>query len=454
MHSDHADHTGHAADGALELIPVNGLPEFRPGDDLAGALAAAVPWLRDGDVLVVTSKVVSKVEGRLVETPNDPEQRDAMRRKLVEAESVRVLATFRRTLITQNRLGIVQAAAGVDTSNVAQNEIALLPMDPDASAQRLRVALRGRLGVDVAVVITDTMGRAWRIGQTDAAIGSAGIGVLRRYEGQVDEHGNELVVTEVAVADEIAAAADLVKGKLRATPVAVLRGLAPADDGSTAQDLIRPLAEDLFSLGTDEAIAAGRRDAVLLRRSVRRFTGQPVDASALRRAVSAALTAPAPHHTRPARFVWLRTPGLRHKLLDAMCGAWRADLLADEFTEEQVRRRIRRGELLYHAPEILLPFLVADGAHKYPDDRRNGCEHTMFTVAGGAAVQGLLVALAGENLGSCWVSSTIFCPDVVRSCLNFPDEWQPLGAVAVGHPVDGPLTPRVPPEPSGGMIEL
>ncbi|HWO62869.1 MAG TPA: coenzyme F420-0:L-glutamate ligase, partial [Umezawaea sp.] len=371
----------HSAPGGIEVLPVPGLPEFRPGDDLGAALAGAAPWLRDGDVVVVTSKVVSKVEGRLITVPADPEERDAVRRRWVEAESVRVLARKSRTLITQNKLGVVQAASGVDASNVAGDEIALLPVDPDASAATLRADLLARLGVTVGVVITDTMGRAWRIGQTDAAIGSAGLAVVHRYRGQVDRQGNELVVTEVAVADEIASAADLVKGKLGGTPVAVLRGLSIEDDGSTARDLTRPIEDDLFRLGTEEAIAQGRAEAVLVRRSVRTFTDEPVDPALLRRAVAAALTAPAPHHTRPVRFVHVRDR--RTALLTAMRDQWEADLRADGWSDERVAKRVKRGDLLHGATEVVLPFLVREGAHAYPDPRRAAAEVTMFTIAGG-----------------------------------------------------------------------
>lgn len=445
--------TDHAAP-RVDIRAVDGLPAFHDGDDLADAIADAAPWLTAGDVVVVTSKIVSKVEGRIRRVPTDEAARDAARRRYVDEESVRVLAKIHATLITENRLGIVQAASGVDASNVAGDQIALLPEDPDASAAALRAGLRDRLGVDVAVVITDTMGRAWRIGQTDAAIGASGLRVLHSYAGEVDSEGNELEVTEVAIADEIAAAADLVKGKLGGTPVAVIRGLGVDDDGSRAGDLIRPTEEDLFRLGTAEAIAQGRSEAVLLRRSVREFSDEPVDADAVRRAVGVALTAPAPHHTKPVRFVWLREAARRKDLLEAMRQAWRADLAGDGLSPERIERRVRRGQLLFDAPELVVPFLVADGAHDYPDQRRQGSERTMFTVAGGAAVQGLLVALAAEGLGSCWVGSTIFAPDVVRETLDLPDDWQPLGAIAIGHPADGALAPRPPRELGEGLTEL
>lgn len=433
----------HGTAGRIEILPAPGLPEFRPGDDLGAALAAAMPWLRDGDVVVVTSKVVSKCEGRLVPAPPDPEQRDTLRRKLIDGEAVRVLARKGRTLITENRLGLIQAAAGVDGSNVGTSELALLPVDPDGSAAALRARLGELLGVTVAVVITDTMGRAWRNGQIDAAVGSAGIAVLHNYSGAVDQHGNDLVVTEIAVADEIAAAADLVKGKLTAMPVAVIRGLEPADNGTTARHLVRAGTEDLFWLGTAEALDLGHRQAQLMRRSVRQFSSEPVPAELVEAAVAEALTAPAPHHTRPVRFVWLQTQATRNRLLDRMKDKWRTDLSGDGKPADAVERRVSRGQILYDAPEVVIPFLVPDGAHSYPDAARTEAEHTMFTVAVGAAVQGLLVALAVRGLGSCWIGSTIFAADLVCEELGLHRDWEPLGAIAIGYPAEA-IEPREP----------
>ena len=209
-----------------------------------------------------------------------------------------------------------------------------------------------------------------------------------------------------------------------------------------ARDLVRDSASDLFRLGTAEALAQGRRDAVPGRRSVRRFADEPVPAADLADAVADALTAPAPHHSTPIRFV--RVSGdARVRLLDAMRADWDADLRADGHSGDVLARRLARGDLLRTCPELLLPFVDdTAGAHDYPDARRTACEETMFTVAGGAAVQSLLVALAARGLGSCWVGSTIFAADTTRRVLDLPDTWRPLGAVAVGVPAE-PVPPRM-----------
>jgi len=247
---------------SIEIRPVLGMPELRPGDDLAGAIAAAAPELADGDVLVVTSKVVSKVEGRLLPVPaEDADARERVRQQAIAAETVRVVARRGDLQIVENRQGLVLAAAGVDASNVRQDEIALLPLDPDASARRLRDALRELTGRSVAVILSDSMGRPWRHGIADVAIGVAGLTAVLDVRGSVDQHGNRLAVTEVAVADELAAAADLVKGKLAGIPVAIVRGYAFSDDGKGSSQLIRGSVGDLFRLGTAEAMALGQAAA-------------------------------------------------------------------------------------------------------------------------------------------------------------------------------------------------
>lgn len=412
-----------AGSAQLTVLPVTGLPEITTGADLAGLIAAAAlagPGLQDGDILVITSKIVSKAEGRVLRGD---------RESAIRAETVRVVARRGPTTISQTRHGLVMAAAGVDESNTAPGTLVLLPVDPDGSAETLRKGIGERAGARIGVVITDTMGRPWRAGQTDSAIGAAGIVPLRDHRGQADTFGNVLQVTMAAVADEIAAAADLVKGKTTGVPVAVVRGLGGLvtdTAGPGAAALIRPAEDDMFRLGTADVLTA--------RRTVREFTAAPVSPAAVRRAIAAAITAPAPHHSQPWRFAVLESRESRARLLDDMLAAWQADLTADGFTAEQIARRVRRGEPLRRAPLIIVPCLVAEAAHTYPDARRNSAERTMFLVSMGAAIENLLVALAVEGLGSCWISSTIFCREVAAGSLGLPADWEPMGAVGVGHP--------------------
>jgi coenzyme F420-0:L-glutamate ligase/coenzyme F420-1:gamma-L-glutamate ligase len=233
----------------LEVFGIEGIGEIGPGDDLAGivgdaARAQGTPVV-DGDVVVVTQKVVSKAEDRLVAVdPDDPRSH----KPLVEQEAVRVLRRRGDLLITETRHGFVCANSGIDLSNVARGQAALLPVDPDRSARRIRDGLRGRYGATCAVIVSDTFGRTWRRGVTDVAIGCAGIRAVVDLRGSTDALGRELQVTEVAVVDEVAAAAELVMGKASGIPVAVVRGIDPTwlADGSVQGEIVRHPADDLF----------------------------------------------------------------------------------------------------------------------------------------------------------------------------------------------------------------
>ena len=237
----------------LEVWAPDGIPEVREGDDLAGLVLAALgdgADLVDGDVVSVTSKVVSKAEGR-----TSTDGRDAA----IDEETVRVVAQRGATRIVRNRLGLTMAAAGVDASNVAVGSVVLLPLDPDRSARTLRSEIHRRSGANVAVIVTDTSGRTWREGQTDLAIGAAGLVVTEDFAGRADPLGNPLVVTLPAVADELAGAAELVQGKLGRRPVAVVRGradlvLPPGQEGPGATSLVRAEGSDMFGWGAREAV--------------------------------------------------------------------------------------------------------------------------------------------------------------------------------------------------------
>lgn len=228
----------------ISLIPVAGLPEVRPGDDLAELIAAHADLIA-GDVVVVTQKVVSKAEDRLVAVdPADPLSHKAH----VEAEAVRVLRRRGDLVMTETRHGFVCANAGVDLSNVAEGWAALLPVDPDRSARWIRDGLRARTGLDLGVIVSDTFGRTWRRGVTDVAIGTAGVAAVVDLRGTTDALGRELAVTEVCVADELAGAAELVMGKSSGVPVAIIRGVDPdwLRESSVRTEIVRPYHEDLF----------------------------------------------------------------------------------------------------------------------------------------------------------------------------------------------------------------
>jgi coenzyme F420-0:L-glutamate ligase/coenzyme F420-1:gamma-L-glutamate ligase len=422
----------------LEIIPVTGLPEIARGDDLA-ALLVSHAEIHDGDVVVVAQKIVSKSEGRMIEIDQAHARQE--RARVAAMETARVVARRGDVVIAQTHHGFVCANAGVDASNVPPGTLAMLPLDPDGSAERLRVSLQ-HAGIRAAVVISDTFGRPWRVGQTNVALGVAGIHAVRDHRGEKDSFGMELEATIIAIADEIAGAAELVMGKSDGIPVAIVRGTEGASGHGSGRELIRPPQEDMFS-------AAGV-DVVEMRRSVRAFAERPVPDEVVARAIEAAATAPAPHGSRggrPWRFVWLKSEGSRPPLLEALRAAWRADLASDGADDEMIARRLARSDtFLSNAPVLLACFVSFAAADDYPDERRARAERDMFVSAGGAAVQNLMVALAAQAVGSCWISSSLFVPEVAARALGLEAHWHALGCVAAGY-AQVPSLPRSPTDP-------
>ncbi|HEX6844950.1 MAG TPA: coenzyme F420-0:L-glutamate ligase [Actinomycetota bacterium] len=417
----------------LTVTPIQGLPDVRRGDDLATLLAPALrdAGIRAGDVVVVTQKVVSKAEGRVV--PGED------RAAAVAEETVRVVARRDGLVIAETRHGFVCANAGVDASNVAEGFVSLLPEDPDGSADRLRTSLTATLGAEVAVVISDTFGRPWREGLVDVAIGVAGMPALVDLRGTTDHLGRELEATVMALADQAAAAGGAVMGKSARVPAAMVRGLSWTGPPGSGADLVRAAEDDLFRESPLQALHA--------RRTIRSFGPGSVPRAVIGEAVAAACTAPAPHHTRPWMFVALDERPAQRALLAAIADAWRADLHRDGTPEDVIARRIARSDaVLGQAPALIVPFVRFAGAHPYPDAERARAEREMFLLSGGAAIQNLLLALHARGVASCWISSTLFCQEETRAALGVDESWYALGAVACGPMPQGGTPPRPRPE--------
>jgi len=415
----------------IEIIPVEGLGEVRPGDDVAALLGPKLAGLgvRHGDVVAVTQKIVSKAEGRVV--PDGGESRAAW----AERESRRIVARRGDLVIAETRHGFVCANAGVDASNVEPGFLTLLPEDPDGSAESIRKGLEQSLGISVGVVVTDTFGRPWRRGVVNVAIGCAGLPAVLDLRGTPDQHGTTLEATIVALADEVAAASGLVMGKASHVPAAIVRGVHANAPASPAAELVRPAEEDLFRESPLLSISA--------RRTIRAFGPGAVPREAVEEAVRAACTAPAPHHTRPWAFTALDGEPAKRALLAAMAQAWRDDLERDGVSENVITRRIDRSDaVLGTAPLLIVPWIRFQGAHPYPDEERAHAEREMFLLSGGAAIQSLLLALHAQGIASCWISSTLFCQEETRAVLSMSDEWFALGAVAAGPMPAGAPPPR------------
>jgi dehydro coenzyme F420 reductase / coenzyme F420-0:L-glutamate ligase / coenzyme F420-1:gamma-L-glutamate ligase len=399
---------------SLVVVPLAGMPEVRPGDDLARLLLEAVRRagleLADGDVLAVTSKVVAKAEGRLVPLPGDAAGRERALREAVAAETARVVARRGRLVIAETRHGLVGANALVDASNAGGDQLVLLPDDPDASAARLRAALEALDGHDVAVVVTDTLGRPWRLGQTDVAVGLAGMGAMDDWRGRADGDGRPLEVTEVAVADEVAAAADLVKGKASRVPAALLRGVPRPKGDGRARDLVRPPGEDLFrTAGTAEDLLAFLEGGP----SPTAFLPDPIDAAAVARAAGAALAVP--------------LPGGRRFQAVSVPAAARATCLAALSPTATPPGEV--PALLAGAPALLACCLGPARPGGPARDAAAGDE-----LAAGGAIRTLVLGLHALGVAAVVAPAAPAARPALAGALGLDPGWLPLGLLAAGHP--------------------
>jgi coenzyme F420-0:L-glutamate ligase/coenzyme F420-1:gamma-L-glutamate ligase len=406
-----------ASSQPVEVFAIEGLPEVRPGDDLVAMLAPALSaaGVRAGDVVVVTSKIVSKSEGRLVV--------DVDRAAAIETETVRVVARRDDLVIAETVHGFICANAGVDASNVDAGWLALLPADPDASARALRTGLSSSLGSDLAVVITDTFGRAWRTGVVNVAIGCDGLPPVVDLRGRTDDRGATLIATEVALADEVAAASGLVMAKHARVPVAVVRGVdrLGGTDGA-ARALVRPADQDLFR--------SSPLQALLDHRTVYPFGSGDVETAALERAIAAACSVPALHQAQAWRFTVLRSAGARRSFL-ALIGTGHEGREADTDT------------VLREAPALIVPWIPLEGPQRMPGEQGAGTVRDAPALAAGARIQTLLLALSAQGIASTWVAPFEASPDEARDALGLDGGWFPLGTIACGSMDAG----RAPPPP-------
>lgn len=432
----------------VRLIALAGVPLVKAGDDLAHivvtALAASRETLRDGDVLVLAQKIVSKAQGRSVglrDVEPSPDAQEIARTankdprvvELILRESSEVVRCQRDVLIVAHRLGFVAANAGIDMSNVEHESgddvVLLLPEDPDATCRELRAALKALTGADVGVVINDSHGRAFRNGTVGVAIGVSGIPALVDCRGQPDLFGRRLRSTDVAFADEIAAAASLLMGQSdEGRPLVIARNIATARrDGSTAE-LMRPKHQDLFRQPAGEPLLRGRR-------SIRRYLPQPVPQEVLSRILETATCAPSAHNRQPWRFALVEESATRERLARAMGERLQADRLRDGDAADVVAADVARSfARISAAPALVVVCLSMEDMDPYPDARRRAAEHQMAAQSTAMAMQTLLLAAHNAGLGASVMCGPLFCPDTVVATLGLPAHWEPQALVTLGYP--------------------
>jgi coenzyme F420-0:L-glutamate ligase/coenzyme F420-1:gamma-L-glutamate ligase len=438
-----------AASSTLRLTALSAVPLVQSGNDLAeiilAALAASKESLCDGDVLVLAQKIVSKAQGRLVDLSTvvasaEAERlarevnKDARLVELILRESTEVVRHRRDVLIVAHKLGLVMANAGIDQSNVEQGSqhgaALLLPIDPDGTCADLRAVLRERTGADVAVVINDSHGRAFRNGTVGVAIGASGVPALADLRGVADLYGRRLQSTEVGLADEIASAASLLMGQANeGHPIVLVRGLVHARGDGRAADLVRRKHIDLFRAPSGADVG----EVLRRRRSVRRYTPAPVSDDLIRQVLDAAIHAPSAHNRQPWRFAVLKTASPKERLACAMAERLREDRTHDGADADAIAKDAARSiARIIGAPLVIVVALTMEDMDLYPDPHRAAAEQQMAIQSTAMAVQNLLIAAEAVGLASGLMCAPLFCPDIVREALTLPSRWAPQALITLG----------------------
>lgn len=436
------------------------VPLVEVGDDLAAivlaALEASDEELRDGDILVIAQKIVSKVEGRLVRLASvhpSPEAQTLAREvnkdprlvELILRESTEVVRHRRDVLVVAHRLGFIMANAGIDFSNVEQgagdDTALLLPADPDASCAQLRAVLREKTGADIGVIINDSHGRAFRNGTVGVAIGVSGLAALADLRGRPDLFCRWLQSTEVGIADEISAAASLLMGQANeGRPIVLARGLSVPRREGTAIELVRAKELDLFRAQAAGVKALSPLEATTnalfrARRSIRRYEARPVPDAVLEQVLFAATCAPSAHNRQPWRFALLKDAETKQRLAHAMGERLSADRTRDGDPPAAIAEDVKRSTArITGAPLGIVVCLTMEDMDVYPDKRRMAAEHQMAVQSTAMAMQNMLLAAHVAGVGASVMCAPLFCPDMVRVALDLPSQWEPQGLVTLGYP--------------------
>ncbi|MBI3436852.1 MAG: coenzyme F420-0:L-glutamate ligase [Proteobacteria bacterium] len=440
---------------SIRLTALAGVPMVRRGDDLISIILSALrcsgEQLRDGDILVIAQKIVSKAEGRQVSlaTVTPSSRAEALAREvnkdprlveLILAESTEIVRARRDVLVVAHRLGYVLANAGIDQSNIEHghaNEMALLlPRDPDATCAALRNALKIHSGTDVAVIINDSHGRAFRNGVVGVALGASGLAALTNLRGNPDLFFRSLRHTEVGTADEIASAASLLMGQgAEGRPIVLARGVAVSRSNGKATDLVRAKELDLFRAAASPPPAADHISVLFGRRSIRRYSDAHVSDQMLGELLRAATYAPSAHNRQPWRFAVVKGKGAKLRLAEAMGDRLRSDRTGDGdppgLIEADVARSIRR---IANAPIGVVVCMTMEDMDRYFDTARDSAERQMATQGTAMAMQNLLLAAHARGLGASIMCAPLFCPDTVRAILELPLQWEPQGLITLGWP--------------------